>query len=119
MVSSRPGTKFSIKNSSIVFRGVAQSGLDFRGSFLDINADRRSLPRRFDDERNGSDRALACADDFPIRRGTPCSSKFFLERILSKASSAFAHAFAGVGDAAFFQNPLRSGRLRRKCREWR
>ena len=108
MVSSRPGMNCSIRSSSSYLRGLrAAPDAISRLFFHDVNADGRSLPRRFDDdtaaESSAAGRARMTSQCGVV---TPCSLKLLLRANFVEGEPALLHAFPGVGDAAVFQNLL-------------
>ncbi len=106
MVSSRPGTNFSIRSSRSYLRRVRHRRVNFPFVLNDMHADGRTLARRFDDERNGNGRALANGHDLPVRRRDTVLTKRLLRANLVESQLAFGDPVAGIGDPALFQNPL-------------
>ena len=71
-----------------------------------MDSDRRSLPRRFDDERNGNCRPLAIGDDLPVRCGYIVLPKRRFRANLVESQLALRDPISGIGDAALFQDAL-------------
>src|ERR1700682_4916746 len=91
---------------TIVFASIRNRRINFPLILNDMHPDRRALPGRFDDERNGNRRALANRHDLPVRRGDIVLAKRLLGANLVEGQLTFRRAFTCVRDAAVFQDSL-------------